>query len=70
MANTYARNFNVATNKAAKICGVEAAEVRKFYRNVKEAPKGVKRATIIAHKIMNGYNKPAVATEPAAEPEA
>lgn len=63
----YSRNFVVATNKAAKICGVDATEVRKFYSKVAEAPKGVKRATIIAHRIMDSYAKSAVATEPAVE---
>ena len=67
MANTYARNFKVATNRAANICNVDAAEVRKFYRNVKEAPKGVKRATILAHKIMKGYCSPEIAIEPEIE---
>lgn len=60
----YARNLKVATNKAANICGVDTAEVRAFYRKVKDAPKGVKRAAIIAHRIMDGYNK---AAEPAVE---
>lgn len=60
----YARNLKVATNKAANICGVDATEVRAFYRKVKDAPKGVKRAAIIAHRIMDGYNK---AAEPAVE---
>ena len=46
----YARNLKVATNKAANICGVDTAEVRAFYRKVKDAPKGVKRAAIIAHR--------------------
>ena len=55
----YARNLKVATNKAANICGGDAANVRAFYRKVNEAPKGVKRATIIAHRIMSNYAKSA-----------
>ena len=58
----YARNYKVATQKAAKVCNVAVEDVRKFYKNVKEAPKGVKRATILAHRIMKGYDK-APATE-------
>lgn len=49
------KNYMAATGKAAKITGVDAAEVRKYYRKVNEAPKGVKRATIIAHRIMAKY---------------
>ena len=63
----YKRNFIVATNKAAKVCGVDATEVRKFYGKVAEAAKGVKRAAIMAHRIMDAYAKAAVATEPAEE---
>ena len=64
----YKRNFIVATNKAAKVCGVDATEVRKFYGKVAEAPKGVKRAAIMAHRIIAAYAKAAaVATEPAEE---
>lgn len=60
--NNYARNFKVATQKASKVTGVAVEDVRKFYKNVKEAPKGIKRATILAHRIMKGYDK-APATE-------
>ena len=57
----YARNFNVATLKAAKVCNVPVEDVRANYKKVNEAPKGVKRATILAHRIMKGYDKaPAV----------
>ena len=57
----YARNYKVATQKAAKVCNVPVEDVRKNYKNVKDAPKGIKRATILAHRIMQGYDKaPAV----------
>lgn len=59
----YARNLKVATQKAAKDNNVSVDEVRAYYRKVKDAPKGVKRACIEAHKIMDNYNKvPAVET--------
>ena len=62
MMTNYARNYTVATQKAAKVCNVAVEDVRKFYKNVKEAPKGIKRAAILAHRIMKGYDK-APATE-------
>ena len=55
--NNYARNYKVATQKAANICNVPVEEVRANYRKVNNAPKGVKRATILAHRIMKGYDK-------------
>ena len=42
----YARNLKVATNKAANICGVDTAEVRAFYRKVKDCTNP---PIIIAH---------------------
>lgn len=63
MANTYARNYLVSTARASKITGVPVEDIRTFYKKVNEAPKGVKRAAILAHRIMDGYNKPAAAVE-------
>ena len=63
MTNTYARNYKIATQKAANDNHVAVEDVRKFYRDVQNAPKGVKRACIEAHKIMGNYAKaPAVET--------
>lgn len=74
MANTnYTRNYTIATARAAKVTGVPVEDVRKFYRNVAKAPKGVKRAAILAHRIMDKYGKPAVVeseTAPAEVPAA
>ena len=64
----YARNLTVAINRAAKVTGISADDIRANYNNVNEAPKGVKRACILAHRIMNGYK--AVETAPAVEVEA
>jgi hypothetical protein len=63
MTNTYAKNYNIATQKAAKDNKVSVEDVRTYYRKVKDAPKGVKRACIEAHKIMANYAK-APAVEP------
>ena len=61
--NNYARNFKVATQKASKVTGVPVDDIKANYRKVNEAPKGVKRACILAHRIMSGYEKaPAVET--------
>ena len=61
--NNYARNFKVATQKASKVTGVPVEEIRANYKKVNDAPKGVKRATLLAHRIMSGYDKaPAVET--------
>ena len=60
--SNYARNFKVATQKAATVCNVPVEDVRANYKKVNDAPKGVKRATILAHRIMKGYDK-APATE-------
>jgi hypothetical protein len=68
MTTNYKRNFIVATNKAAKKCGVDATELRKNYRNFNNAPAEIKHALIMAYRIMNSYAKAAaVATEPAEE---
>lgn len=57
----YGRNYQVATQKAAKVTGISVEEIRANYRKTNEAPKGVKRACILAHRIMKGYDKaPAV----------
>lgn len=56
MAN-YSKNFIVATNKAAKTCGVDATELRKNYRNFKNAPAEYKHALIVAYRIMGSYAK-------------
>ena len=59
----YARNYKVATQKAATVCNVPVEDVRANYRKVNDAPKGIKRACILAHRIMKGYDKaPAVET--------
>ena len=70
--NTYAKNYTVATLRAAKVTGIPVADIRANYKSVKDAPKGVKRACILAHRIMDRYTKPvaAAATEPATEPAA
>ena len=67
MANTYSRNIIVATNRAAKLCNVDAKELRKHFRNFKEAPAHLKHGLIVSYRIMNGYKKAAVAVEPAVE---
>lgn len=57
----YGRHYQVATQKAAKVTGISVEEIRANYRKTNEAPKGVKRACILAHRIMKGYEKaPAV----------
>ena len=61
--SNYVRNFMVATNRASKITGISAEEIRANYRDVNHAPKGVKRAAILAHRIMDSYAKSAVAAE-------
>lgn len=69
-SNTYAKNYTVATLRAAKVTGVPVADIRANYKNVKDAPKGVKGACILAHRIMDRYTKPAapaVEGEPAVE---
>lgn len=66
----YTQNYIKATARAAKVTGIDVAEIRKFYAKVAEAPKGVKRATILAHRIMANYTKsaaPAAEGEPAVE---
>ena len=63
MAN-YSKNFIIATNKAAKTCGVNATELRKNYRNFQNAPSELKHALIVAYRIMGTYAK---AVEPAEE---
>lgn len=67
--NVYARNLMVATNRAAKITGVNAADLRKHYRNFTGAPAELKHGLIIAYRIMDNYGAkaPAVAVEPATE---
>ena len=60
MANTYPRNFIVATNHAAKVYGVDAAELRKHYRDFKSAPSELKAPLLLTYKMMRKYRKPAV----------
>lgn len=64
---TYARNLVIATNVAAKRTGVNAADLRKNYRNFAEAPAELKHGLIIAYRIMDKYAKAVPATEPAVE---
>ena len=61
--------FYAAIGRAAKVTGVPAQDIIANFKNVAAAPKGVKRATILAHKIYNNYKAPATEAEPTA-PEA
>ena len=57
----YTTNYMKATARAAKNTGIPVADIRANYRKTNEAPKGVKRACILAHRIMDNYAKaPAV----------
>lgn len=55
--NSYARNLVIATNKAAKLTGTDAAELRKNYKDFANAPKSLKHGLIIAYRIMSSYAK-------------
>ena len=47
--------FYTAIGRAAKVTGVPAQDIRANFNNVASAPKGVKRATILAHRIYDSY---------------
>ena len=64
MTNIYSRNLIVATNKAAKVTGCSATELRKHYKDFKGAPAELKHGLIVAYRIMNSYAK---AVAPAVE---
>ena len=57
----YPQNYMKATARAAKLTGIDVTDIRNNYRKVNDAPKGVKRACILAHRIMKGYDKAPVA---------